>query len=141
MDDHGLPPTALRLIAGHLEELARQYRARAATLDHWADTQAHAKQRLDAAYSSPEVFRQYLAQGLAYEQALDATAAATGLPVETIEYHWRRQNRPDPKAEAEARAIEVLRLAAKGWSNAAIAEKLSLHPNSVSRIISRKIRR
>jgi len=46
----------------------------------------------------------------------------------------------DGKTDAEARALEIMRLAAKGWSNHQIAEKTGLHPGSVSRIISKRLR-
>ena len=79
----------------------------------------------------------HMNNGLNYEAALSATIEETKLPHETIEYHCRRQNRVENQALADARAINVLRLAAKGCKNTEIAAQIGIHPNSVSRVISR----
>jgi len=39
------------------------------------------------------------------------------------------------------RDIEIMRLARRGWSNTEIAARLELHPNTVSRVIRRELRR
>lgn len=44
------------------------------------------------------------------------------------------------EAEVKARAIQVMKLAHRGWTNARIAAKIGLHPSSVSRIVQRQLK-
>jgi DNA-binding NarL/FixJ family response regulator len=130
-----------REIAAHYERLARACRARVAELDQWAANQANARCAVATAHNGHQILARYLCQGHPYEQALQAAVAATGIPAETIEYHWRRQNRADLAREAQERALNAVRLAAEGHSNRAIAEKLGIHPKSVTRITSKNLRK
>ena len=44
------------------------------------------------------------------------------------------------EAETKARAIAVMRLAARGWTNGRIGDKIGIHPTSVSRIVQRQLK-
>lgn len=52
--------------------------------------------------------------------------------------YWRRIRRG---RERQARAIAIMRLAARGWSNAAIGAKVTLSASQVSRIIRDQLKR
>ncbi len=146
MDFETQPPVeldaeSLRAISAHLATLAKRYATRAAFLETVADNDRKARARVDQAANAGHVFRAYMASGMTYDQALSATQTTTGFERATIEAWFRRHNQVDRRTVAQARAIEVLRLASRGRSNTEIAAKVGVHPGHVSRIISRAIRR
>jgi DNA-binding NarL/FixJ family response regulator len=136
----GADPTVYTSIAHELETLAKRYRLKAADLQATIDTHTKAQLHVDACFSSSQVLENFLTSGLPYEAALDAASAQTGIIPETIAYHWKKALHARKNDTSGGRAIEVVRLAAKGWTNAEIGKELGIHPNSVSRIISKKIR-
>ncbi len=82
-----------------------------------------------------------MSAGMSLDQAMTATASETGMPMETIAWHWRRWLSSRKADEVAARATLVMQYARRGWSNEEIGRHLGIHPVSVSRIISRVIKR
>lgn len=73
----------------------------------------------------------------------DATkfAQANALPIETVA-GWKRKKDREAAATARIRRNrEIMRLAARGRTNQQIAAVVSLHPNTVSQIITKALRR
>ncbi len=136
-----LPPEAITALASYHLSCARQLvtkgfdHAKAREIERWIED------RFNRLYSASDIVDAYIATGLSSERAIDAVHRMTGTPIVTLEAHHRRRTRERQDAARQRRNIAIMRLAARGWQNKRIAQKVGLvHPNSVSRIIQRQLR-
>lgn len=133
-------PTASESVA--LERAAAELEREAGRLKGQA--KALREQRANAARLTrfariPGRVRRLVEAGEDHDQAIRQVAAELAVPLETVE-HWIRQARRQAKHQArERRNREIARLAARGWTNRAIAERFSLAPSYISTILSRQI--
>lgn len=65
---------------------------------------------------------------------------AQGIPVETVALWQERARRGGTAQERAARNREVLRLAARGWTNAKLARRFGLSERTITRIVSGQFR-
>jgi DNA-binding NarL/FixJ family response regulator len=130
----------LRAIAQTLEALARSYRARADALDDMERTSARASRAVQVAQRTPEIVARYISDGLALPCAQAQTAIDTGLPIDTIAWHWKKHLRDRNATATKHRNALIMSLASRGLTNHDIAAKTGLHPGSVSRIIGKTLR-
>lgn len=114
-----LPPigdaAALRAVARWLRHHAAEAEARADQLDRdrARDRKAHAELET-------------------------VTAARAALPLASLTPGERQERR---SSQRQQRDREILRAAARGWTNAKIAKRWAMHPSTVSRIVARAMRR
>jgi len=131
----------LRAIANFLEGQAQVYRARADLLDGQHRERDEASTLIKRAFSTPDLVEAHMTAGMTLHAAVHAAAAESGFPTTTIEWHWRRRQREQQIQTRAAKHQQVIQLARDGLDNTTIAERVGLHPVSVSRIISQQIRR
>jgi len=134
--------TAIEL-AETFEQTARRLRARASYLE--AREQDRREGRFVFAKVKAGAWRAALEAGAldpgrrVDDDALEAASKAAGVqPLATRSYvvQWRRE------AAAEVRArrnLEIMRLVARGWTNAQIAGRVGLSPAYVGRIVRKMI--
>ncbi|MBL4761668.1 MAG: hypothetical protein JKY93_03100 [Gammaproteobacteria bacterium] len=87
--------------------------------------------------SSPRIVMRHLKQGCTRDEALEKTAVIMGIPHGSIERTWMRFLSDKNIKELKRRNTLIIELVAMGFSNADIGRKVNLHPNTVSRIISK----
>lgn len=121
---------AARRAAGERQQAERQIEAHSAVRDY--------RERLRRALA---VALQSIRDGMAEQAAIAAAARALDVYPEGVALVLRDDRRRQAKAEREARNIEVMRLAGRGWKNTAIAAKVGLHPQTVSAIIQTMLRK
>lgn len=86
--------------------------------------------------STPKVVMRYLKQGHSAERALQLASEHTGVKIVTIRAHWKNFLNDKSKKAVRARNALALELHGLGLSNVNIADRLNLHPVTVSRILS-----
>lgn len=79
-------------------------------------------------------------RGVDVETAITAIAVQEGVLIETVRYYYEKELRVRKRDERCRRDRDIMRLAARGWTNARIAARVGLHPDSVSRIVQRTLR-
>lgn len=129
-----LDPAALDALAGVFDILGETCRDRAGELRAIEECRSSAEHTVSGIAASPLEVVAAVCSGAALEQAFSQVAASLGVPVESVRQAWGRD-------AAENRALVVLRLVRLGMSNRAIADRLGIHPVSVSRIVGRKLGR
>lgn len=133
-----LPPSALRTLCGFLQRLIAALSARAALLEE----QERRRRQVERLVNEHLPGLGLRALERARETgdvpaAIAAIACEAGVPLATVEAHYRLQMRDQLAAELHERNVMIMRMAGRGWSNAAIAKRLELHPSTVSRIVRR----
>jgi len=136
-----LDAKALDDLASAHADFARRAKARAAELRALEDMRKIAATAHFSLIQCPLMLIEYLDSGMDLARACERLARELGVPVETVAHHWRRWMRSKAEADVRARDLWVMRYAARGWRNDAIAQRTGLHPVSVSRIVSRAIGR
>jgi hypothetical protein len=137
---HELDANSLRVLADYYERLATEARARADIVGSWERARTQSLTYAQTVKSTPELVSAYLAGGMELRAALIAAGAASGVPIDSVQHHWRAFLKARDDEASEARRTLVMRLARAGRSNDYIAQATGLHPGSVSRIVSRTIR-
>ena len=130
-----LPKDALLPLALHFEQLAAQLLARHATLEARAKMQRQVEARRAELRGLGKLIKRRLALGEQLEEAIVAVTISTGFSKPVIEFHWRHYEKERQKADRVRRNREVMRLAARGWTNTQIGKQFGLHKGSVSRIV------
>ncbi len=92
---------------------------------------------MDFLMRSPRITMRYLNEGNSLKEAIEKTAKKIGAPVKSINRAWYRFTHDKSLYEMRRRNRLILELATMGFTNADIGRKVNLHPNSVSRIISK----
>lgn len=136
-----LDADALDRLADYFGSIAEEARERACKLRERRAAEERIRRQLGIIRTLPDLVSCHQATGMTADAAIRAAAQEAGVPVETVELWVARERRNRIEAERRRRQTEVMRLAARGWSNAAIAAEVGLHRNSVSRIVQRQLRR
>lgn len=135
----GLRPEELRLLAEAHDKQAEALRAAADRRSSEIDRHRAAQRQVAFLLTLPELVAAR-AQSMPEDRAVTTVAAETGIPVETVQIHWRNARKRMAEEAREKRNREIMRMAARGWTNGAIAKRLDLHPSTVARIIQRTLR-
>jgi hypothetical protein len=133
-----VPDKALRPMAEEYAFKALQFRRRAIELEERDARRAAAEERFARFPALAEPVYQHIQQGKTTEEAIIAVALKTDVLVETVRFYWKR-SKLMAKITRANRNREIMRLAARGWTNAAIAKRVDMHPKSISRIIQRQL--
>lgn len=130
--------------ASTLRAAARELAQEAARLAHAADVQvslaSHARRMaelprlLKAVRNELDTWKRPEAEALAH------VAHCAEFPLPTLAAAWAEHLTRSTAARRWVRDRELMRLAWAGHSNAAIAQRLHLHPKSVSRILQTKLK-
>jgi DNA-binding NarL/FixJ family response regulator len=122
----------LRAVADALTHQARELYARADLLDEREAERQARRPRLDHLGQAVAVL---VSEGRSIQEAAHQVAAATGAQVGTVLWWYEKDRKAAQEQERSQRNRAIMRLAAKGWSNAEIAARYNLSPSTVSRII------
>lgn len=136
----GLSPDQLDELARAHEEQAAVLRAAASRRREELAIRDSTKARMKALDKLPAMVSKFESQGMTRADALACVALTTGVQPNTIAL---RMHRAEKQAKADQRAARdhaVIDLAAAGHSNAEIGRRVSIHRDTVSRIIKRYIR-
>ena len=82
---------------------------------------------------------QKIQEGQTPENAINAVARETRTPVETVSLFWKMKEKRMAWSERAKRNRKIMRLAARGWTKAAIARHVGLSPNSIKAIVKRQL--
>ncbi len=136
-----MPPKTLKRLAHDFETEARMLRLEAAERIARLQMRRVSVRRLAHLRASAGMVQSYLDRGYGLDAAMAAVAPTFGCQPFTIQYHWQSYLRDLKLLARLHRDLKIIRLAAAGKTNAAIAEALTptLHPVSVSRILRRLI--
>ena len=134
-----MPPRTLKRLAHDFETEARMLRLEAAERLARLEMRRVSVRRLAHLRSSAGMVQSYLDRGYGLDAAMAAVAPTFGCQPFTIEAHWQGYLRDLKLLARLRRDLMIIRGAAAGRTNAAIAEALTppLHANSVSRILRR----
>lgn len=72
------------------------------------------------------------------EAAIELVALETGVPVQTVMVYWKKKAKLMRKAARDKRNRQIMRMVARGWTDAAIAKRVDMHPKSIRRIIKQQ---
>ena len=144
----GVAPMNLRadeetchLIAEIFETCARQARALATRRRQARDADADRRRMMEGLESlGRQIVDEHFSTGIEIETIAGRVASETGNLFLTLLSHARVAMRDRLSHHRKERDTDVVRLAGRGWSNAAIGKHLSIHPNTVSRIVRRQLR-
>lgn len=130
-----LPPQALRALAEHFEDIARDLASAADDLERSTARRTDLATHKARVFEAADLVRIGLAQGLTWSAALSHAARASGLDPEAVAEAWRIKERRLERDKKEARNQRIARLKAEGgWTKADLAEAFGLHPKTVQRI-------
>ncbi|WP_299394661.1 helix-turn-helix domain-containing protein [Pelagibius sp.] len=135
----GLRPEELRLLAQAHDDQAEALRAAAERRHGEIERWATAQREIAFLLTLPDLVAAR-AQSMPEDRAIAMVAAETGVALETVQVHWRHGKKRRAEEAREKRNREIMRLAARGWTNGAIAGRLDLHPSTVARIIQKTLR-
>ncbi len=116
-------------------------RARAHRLEQRDTDDRHIDRRLQFLEKLPQTVCKYLRQGHSAVQACELTSTHTEVALATVQAHWRRFLTEKSEVSMAQRNRLIMDLAALGLTNALIGDRVGLHANSVSRIISAEKKR
>ncbi|MCB1557235.1 MAG: hypothetical protein KDJ15_07990 [Alphaproteobacteria bacterium] len=113
-------------------------RARAQSLQEYQHMENQVAMRVDFLHQTPKTVIRYLKQGHTAERACQLAADHTGVPLRTINAHWKNfLSDKDRKATKQRNAL-ILELHGLGLTNVNIADRLNLHAVTVSRILKKE---
>lgn len=137
-----LDPQACRAMADYHRRLAARLDA-AAELGE-ADDRATARRRArsDLARRLGERVARAVENGHAADRAIAVLARRAGIDPAQLRAWWqiaRRKRRAAGRKPGSARDLEILRLAARGWTDAQLAARFKLDRSTVNRIVRRTL--
>ena len=122
-------------LANYMEKQAEELRAQAA---EQAINQSEKNSfAVDHIIRTPRIVMRYLKTGCTLIEAKTKAANDCSLPIGTIDNAWSRFCMDKSNYELKRRNRLILELACLGFTNSDIGKKVGLHPNSVSRIITK----
>ncbi len=121
-------------------DLSRELLDRAADLAAEQAQRAALRARRDEALAVWRAVEHWREQGLVLADAVDATARRLDRAPAELFSAWCEVGRREATARRHRRNFAIVRLAARGWTDAEIGRRTSLHPKTVNRIIGRAIR-
>lgn len=126
---------ALFSMAEWHEKQSTIIRARAQKLVERAHMEKAAELRHDFLKKLPSVVMRYIKQGHTADHACKLTAEYTGVQLITVMHRWKSFLDDKQQAAVKKRNALALELHSLGFSNVNIADRLNLHPVTVSRIL------
>ena len=137
----GLGGKDLLALADYYDRLASRLRTagqRKAGLETKSESQARLRfnQFAQAGQSAAEL----LERGANLEQLVEHFSRQLNVQPETIRAHLKRAQADRAKAAKTERDRRIMKRAGRGWSNKQIADSEGLHPDTVSRIITKTMR-
>ena len=128
-------------LAEFLERQAEICRGRAHKLEQRTVNDRHFERQLDFYKRLPRIVCKYLRHGQSLPDAKGLAARDADVPFGTVEKYWDDFIATKDKKSMSQRNQLLIDLAAIGFTNAQMAERVGLHANSVSRIISQERKR
>lgn len=128
---------SLRDMADFFERQAELIRQQSDQIAANNNIQARHASAVDTLIRSPRIVLRFLQRGCTLVEAQNQAAKTIGVPVGSIERAWKRFCFDKSHYELKRRNRLIIELAAMGFTNADIGKKVFLHPNSVSRIITK----
>ncbi len=126
-------------LALHFERLAAQLLERHATLERRAKMQRQVAGRRAELEGLGNLIKRRLALGEPLEEAIVAVTISTGFSKPVVEDRWRLYEKKRQKTDRVRRNREIMRLAARGWTNPQIGKQFGLHKGTVSMIVRRQL--
>lgn len=132
----GLGPDQLIELALAHERQAAVLRAAAAVRAEEIGMHRATQARFDKLDGAPALVAKFESQGMDRSTAITCTALQLDAPCATVAARVATRE----KQARAARQGEVIRLAVDGHSNSEIARRVGVHPDTVTRIVKRKLR-
>lgn len=132
----GLDPPALFRIAEYMERQAEIILALARKKQLKIDQGTEIDRQIKYLKETPSIVIRILRRGCSLEEAIAETSKISDAPIVTIEKHWENFLHTNNKNTVAQRNKLIRDLHSLGLTNVAIAQRLDLHPVSVSRILS-----
>jgi hypothetical protein len=129
-----LPPNGLKAIADYLEKLAtfiRQHAQNSAQQDQNSEASIDRFALAKSEFKKlGQIVAEQISAGTPYKIAVQLTVAATGHDTDAVQFSYTLHQRQ----RRQNRATVIAWLKSKNWTDAAIAEVVDLHEQSVQRI-------
>jgi DNA-binding NarL/FixJ family response regulator len=130
----------LEQLLSALEKLTAEMRLANRRKKAAADDQRDQAAKLKALRDSPKLVSRAMASGHDLDKSVAIVAASLSALPDAIRHHWRLHERQKAARERQDRNQTIMALASRGWSNAQIAQRVKLHPHSVSRVLQTSLR-
>lgn len=136
-----MTPAMSRALGEHFEHIAAALKAQAEMAEADERGNARRRERAEAARRATSLVDRLTESGIAPDEAIDKVAELLQIERAQLAVHWRTAGGKPGRVKA-ARNRRIMRLAARGWSDAEIAAHMtpSLHPKSVNRIVRHMLR-
>lgn len=129
---------ALYRMAEFFDKQATICRARAYDIQHFQDQEKRAADQIEFYKSTYRIVARYLRQGHDIDRAIVLTAEHTSVPAVTVRSWWDKFLADKQKKAVQQRNALAYEMAVLGVSNVSIAQRLNLHPVTVSKILKRE---
>ena len=133
-----LPRDAKAPVARFLRALSDHLDAQGQAHERTLEARREAARHLAKTHSLGTTIATRMAEGRTFDEVA-AELERQGVQGGTILYYWRRYQIAQAKIERAHRDREILRLAARGWSNAELGAKFKLSKSRISRIVRKAI--
>lgn len=131
---------ALRGVLAVIENLAQTCHERIDEIETIQRVRRDAGMRVGRCFESGEIAARLVRAGGDFDASCASVAERLGIRCDTVAAHCKRVLRDRARADRRARDLEITRLAWGGFSNIAIAARMGLARETVSRIIRRELR-
>lgn len=136
----GIDPAAKRAVGDYLRQVAEQLTVQADLAEDAARVNERRRARNAEARRAAAAVDTMVLEGIEPRQAIEAIAGRLGLDAAQIAAWWHA-GRSQPGLRRRARDIEIMRLVARGWTNAQLCERFQVSESTVTRIVRRALRR
>ncbi len=134
-----LPRDALRPVARFFAELARVAGSHATAHEIAMRRRRKVAGELKSLSNLGAVVAILMSEGHSFDD-VSRLLEREGVPPETTLHYWKEHRRIQERIARAQRDREIMRLAARGWTNKQIALRFGLHEKSISRIVQRVLR-
>jgi hypothetical protein len=134
-----LDPHAGRIIGEHFKKLAEQLLGTAAATEAQAVATTRRRELRHKHREAAQAACRAVDAGMEPAAAVALIAARRGLEPERVA-GWFHVEQKKPAARMRLRNVKIMRLAARGWTDADIARRYKMHKNSVNRIVRRMLK-
>lgn len=134
---HCLDFKQLHAVANYHEKIAAMMRYKAEQIKEKRLNSAIGDVRLKFFNENlPGLIARQLRSGMSLNEALQEAAFSSGCPVATAKKYWLKSMRDKSKSAVKARNRLIMDMHLIGITNASIADRVDMHPVSVSRLIN-----
>lgn len=134
----GLEPASRRRVGEFLAELARRILADAGRAEEELASIAIRREKTAEIRRAAREVTELLLRDVPREEAVAIIAKRIECEPRRLALWWERDE--GPKMARRRRDLNIMQLAARGWSNAELGEKFSLSESAVSRVVRRELR-